>query len=410
MEEKPDKEAEILRERADRERHEEQLLEMHLARTALKERIEHLNRLILSSKSIGVNHPRSISQASSRHGRNSVATNGDRSARSSASHMDMPTLTRNSSMGSIRSCRQSNASTNMIAEHDPNGEEEEDNSFGENGDGVASSAIQIRALQADLSDKTRYIATLEKRLLQARRSSHSRVSMSFAAKASFDQEGGVEHIIREKDGEIAELRARLDDKERMISALRSSARKRDVADLTADTPLTSPSDRRSNSSNNSLPLGASAARVSGIVANPRVSTTTPAVMTSLGGAVRPVETRPVEIKPVETPLSPKEKKDKKRKSVDEMTRLLDEMITERVHNGERIDSGYSVNSVGVSNGANGQHTPKVASIDSPRISSMRSPRTISPKIASPTKPMSPFQATLRRTSVRISEPLPSATS
>jgi centromeric protein E len=283
----------------------------------------------------------------------------------------------------------------MIAEHDPNDGEEEDNSFGENGDGVASSAIQIRALQADLSDKTRYIATLEKRLLQARRSSHSRVSMSFAAKASFDQEGGVEHIIREKDGEIAELRARLDDKERMISALRSSARKRDVADLTADTPLTSPSDRRSNSSNNSLPLGASAARVSGIVASPRASTTTPAVATSLGGAVKPPA--------VETPLSPKEKKDKKRKSVDEMTRLLDEMITERVHNGERIDSAYSVN------GVNGQHTPKMGSVDSPKISSMRSPRTSSPKINSPTKPMSPFQATLRRTSVRISEPLPTAT-
>lgn len=36
-------------------RHEEQMLEIQLARTALKERIEHLNRLILSSKSTGVN-------------------------------------------------------------------------------------------------------------------------------------------------------------------------------------------------------------------------------------------------------------------------------------------------------------------------------------------------------------------
>jgi len=334
------------------------MLEMQLARTALKERIEHLNRLILSSKSIGVNHPRSVSQAS--FGRNSVATNGERSARSSASAMDMPSLTRNSSMGSIRSFRQSNASTTMIAEHDPNAAmDEEEDSFGENGDGVASSAIQIRALQADLSDKNRYIATLEKRLLQARRSSHSRVSMSFAQRASLmDQDGGAEAMLREKDGEIAELRARLDDKERMISALRSSARKRDIADLTADTPLSSPSDRRSNSSNNSLPLGASAARVTGIMSSPRASTNTPtasAAPVKLGGAVGPVET-------------PKEKKEKKRKSVDEMTRLLDEMITERVHNGERIDSGYSVN---------GAHTAKMG--------------------------------TLRRTSVRISEPLPTAT-
>lgn len=37
------------------QRHEEQMLEMQLARTALKERIEHLNRLILCSKSTGVN-------------------------------------------------------------------------------------------------------------------------------------------------------------------------------------------------------------------------------------------------------------------------------------------------------------------------------------------------------------------
>lgn len=36
-------------------RHEEQMLEMQLARTALKERIDHLNKLILSSRSIGVN-------------------------------------------------------------------------------------------------------------------------------------------------------------------------------------------------------------------------------------------------------------------------------------------------------------------------------------------------------------------
>merc|ERR1711981_103119 len=164
-----DEDDEREREKEAEQRHEEQMLEMQLARTALKERIEHLNRLILSSKSIGVNHPRSVSQAS--FGRNSVATNGDRSARSSAvSAMDMPALTRNSSMGSIRSFRQSNASTTMIAEHDPAAGEDEEDSFGENGDVVASSAIQIRALQADLSDKNRCIATLEKRLLQARRS------------------------------------------------------------------------------------------------------------------------------------------------------------------------------------------------------------------------------------------------
>src|SRR5690606_8882084 len=46
------------KEEKERERHEEQMLEIQLARTALKERIEHLNRLILCSKSSGVNSAR----------------------------------------------------------------------------------------------------------------------------------------------------------------------------------------------------------------------------------------------------------------------------------------------------------------------------------------------------------------
>jgi centromeric protein E len=41
----------------------------------------------------------------------------------------------------------------------------------------------------------------------------------------------MEVLLKEKDDEIAELRARLDDKERMVAALRSAARKRDVAEI-----------------------------------------------------------------------------------------------------------------------------------------------------------------------------------
>ncbi|KFY18579.1 hypothetical protein V491_04756, partial [Pseudogymnoascus sp. VKM F-3775] len=48
-----DDEEESKREKEAELRHEEQMLEMQLARTALKERIEHLNRLIISSKSTG---------------------------------------------------------------------------------------------------------------------------------------------------------------------------------------------------------------------------------------------------------------------------------------------------------------------------------------------------------------------
>ena len=74
----------------------------------------------------------------------------------------------------------------------PDQAEPDDDSVGEYGDGVASLNAQNRALQADLADKNRYIATLEKRLLQARRTSHSRVSMHFASRVGLPEEGSLE--------------------------------------------------------------------------------------------------------------------------------------------------------------------------------------------------------------------------
>jgi centromeric protein E len=105
---------------------------------------------------------------------------------------------------------------------------------GEIYDGNASPAVQIRALQADLSDKTHYIAALEKRLLHVRRSSQSRASLGLSPKASgefVNEEGRWEQVVREKDEEIRELRERLDDKERMVVALRNAARKREAAEV-----------------------------------------------------------------------------------------------------------------------------------------------------------------------------------
>lgn len=49
---------------------------------------------------------------------------------------------------------------------------------------------QIQALQSDLADKDRYISTLEERLLNARRSSNSRVSMSLSHKLGRSSEDG----------------------------------------------------------------------------------------------------------------------------------------------------------------------------------------------------------------------------
>ncbi|KAF2810457.1 kinesin-domain-containing protein [Mytilinidion resinicola] len=304
-----DEEEEKAREMEAEQRHEEQMLEMQLARTALKERIEHLNRLILSSKSLGVNSGRSFSSMglhSQTHNRGSILSNGDFrpvSARSSASHttLEVPTANRTSS-----------GSSPPIGTAIGETPSEEDDSLGENGDGTASQAAQIRALQADLSDKNRYIGTLEKRLLQARRSSQSRVSMSLSHKV-IGGDDGVERLLSEKDAEIADLRARLDDKERMVTALRSAARKREVADLGIDTASANESRRSSHQ------------RSEGSTASSKFR----------GPPISPVAL-----------LSPASQKSGK--GVDEMTRILDEMISERVdgaHGGAKGASRSSLRAV-----------------------------------------------------------------
>ena len=321
-----DEQAERAREAAEQQRHEEQMLEMQLARTALKERIEHLNRLILSSRSLGVNANRSFSSLSMRNGE----IMSSRSARSSAT-IEAPNAQRNSSAAtSLRSFRASSAS-NMIAENHEGMDETEEDSLGDNGDGTASSALQIRALQADLSDKNRYIQTLEKRLLQARRSSQSRVSMSFSPRYSAARgEDSAETILREKDAEIAELRARLDDKERMLSALRSAARKREMADLSLETS----SSAGNHSSANHRSSSGSAATLSG---------TGSASSSGVFSGLRNAGTKSTGASPVVGTLSPV---GEKKQSVDEMTRLLDEMITERA-----LGAGAAVGAGGISLGS-----------------------------------------------------------
>ncbi|QDS72555.1 hypothetical protein FKW77_000565 [Venturia effusa] len=390
-EESPIETAEVIRakELEHERRHEEQMLEMQLARTALKERIEHLNRLILSSKSVGVNNSRSISSMSY-NGRQSIITVGDingmQSARSSTATLSPPILNRNSSSGSMRSFRQSTASTIINEAH----HEDEEDSLGENGDGNATAALQVRALQADLADKNRYISTLEKRLLQARRSSHSRVSMSFGQRSATGEDRGWEAIVREKDGEIAELRARLDDKERMVSALRSAARKRDVADLTVDTAHSTPTDRRSNSSSASLSArpSVSGGGVRGLSGSPRVSATSPRMSGGLHS-------------PLGISMTGASETMQKTKSVDEMTKLLDEMITERVHNGSSgsLDRKASIDRKGSKDGMNGGPVARTRG-DSAQESRIDS------AISFGRSGSGAFKSS-RKTSVRISEPLAS---
>lgn len=287
-----DKEEERVRELEHRQRHQEQMLEMQLARTALKERIEHLNRLILSSKSLGVNNRRSFSSLSFQ--RSSIlSTTGSlrpSSIRSSASHA---TLEVPQTSHSHHSCPPLGLDGS-----------EEDDSVGENGDGNASQAAQIQALQSDLADRNRYIATLEKRLLQARRSSHSRVSVSIREKFGSSEDGGLLATIVEKDAEIYSLRAQLEDKERMIAALTSARKKNDNAhDVGSDG---SPGSRRTSSYRHSHSEGSST-RVSGM------------------SLIAKGPTSPTSPKPFLPPPS-----NNTGKNIEEMTRMLDEMITGRV--------------------------------------------------------------------------------
>jgi centromeric protein E len=293
------------------QRHEEQMLEMQLARTALKERIEHLNRLILCSKSTGVNNAGSGTvSALGMHSRLSGSTTADfaggRSVRSSASQSTLgapgPSLNRIPSMGSVTASQQQTlAALNA---------EDEDSVGGEFADGIASLQAQNRALQADLQDKNRYISTLEKRLLQARRSSHSRMSMGFSSlsKAGSQDEREMSALMQEKDAEIADLRLRLDDKERMVTALRSAARKREIAELTPESssaeykkgPQHQSHDSKTNSSLSSCS---------------RINSISPKGLLS-----------PQKITVEKT----------KRKSVDEMSKMLDEMIQDKVESGHIV--------------------------------------------------------------------------
>jgi centromeric protein E len=294
------------REKEAEQRHEEQMLEMQLARTALKERIEHLNRLILSSKSTGVNASGSYS-ALGVHARLSTMTSnsqlGTMSARSSMapSTAGRKSLERTASVASVSTVGQLPGRRISGEQHDSL---EDEDSLGEFGDGTASLAAQNRALQADLADKNRYISTLEKRLLQARRTSHSRASVGFSSPGnSFSNKSGIlvgedhdiSNLLREKDAEIADLRARLDDKDHMLTALRSAARSRDTADRSADPN-----------------------------AVPRVS------LALEKGPVSPV----LAGGPMMSLLSPKTRK--RTKSVDEMSRMLDEMIQDRVESGQLV--------------------------------------------------------------------------
>lgn len=385
-----DRELEEQLEREEKHRHEEQMLEMQLARTALKERISHLNRLILSSRSIGVNSGRfsvnslnrrtsGLSATQSEYGRPVSVRSPDSGHRDSAVTLEAspvlevpPTdaINRAMSSGSITMGTIPGAQVSQMVEEDTPAltEDDEGDDVGapdDDGNDTASLQQQNRMLQADLVDKNRYIATLEKRLLQARRTSHSRVSMTFAGRVGVPEEGSIEALVREKDREIEELRAKLDDQMRMVTALRS-ARKRELVDnrkslQTATSeetarPATSYSSLADSVPDlSTLPFNRNSSRMSSMsrVASANGHRSTPSNASRASSSA---------VNFSKTPLSPvailspthssnnsrdsntmihqhNQLKNSRRKSVDEMTQLLDQMIQDKVESGHLVRGG-----------------------------------------------------------------------
>lgn len=310
-------------------RHEEQMLEMQLARTALKERIEHLNRLILSSKSTGVNSNGGTSNLDRLSRLSGANDSGTRSLRSSASQS---TLGANSLRRTVSqlSFNSGGRLSSIQYQRSSLAQDDDDDTIGEFGDGTASLQMQVTALQADLSDKNRYISTLERRLLQARRSSHSRMSMGLTQLKNGD-DTDIMALLREKDMEISELRNQVDDKDRMLAALRSSARQRDIAQMTAEVPVTE----------NRIGHQSSGSNTSSLASTPAI---TSASSVDLHAA----------------PKGSEKEKEKKRKSVDEMSRMLDEMIQDRVENGHLVKSARG--SMRITSGIGGQRESSLSTV------------------------------------------------
>ncbi|KAL8768098.1 MAG: hypothetical protein Q9209_005561 [Squamulea sp. 1 TL-2023] len=291
------------------QRHEEQMLEMQLARTALKERIEHLNRLIISSKSSGVNNNGQLSSLSmhpklaafGNEGTPRSARSSTKSSRSSAGNSTLPRIT---STGSSTIVGGHAAGQSPTSSSDNRGED--DDSAGEYGDGTATSKAQIQALQADLMERNRYILMLERRLLQARWVSNGRTSLVTSpgiAKANpLEEASRLNASLQEKDAEIADLRARLEDKDRMVMALRSATRKREVAESTSESGM--------------LKIGKEEEQQGRKRSDESIR------------SGEHVPKGPAEL------LSPQPEAEQKRKSMEEVAKMLDEMILERVENGQ----------------------------------------------------------------------------
>ena len=156
--------------------------------------------------------------------------------------------------------------------------------------------------------------------------------MAFNKNSPSMQNEDAENALKEKDAKVADLSARLDDKEKMVIALRSAARKRELAELTPETSSAEfklqkngGAGHQSNDSNSSSLTSQATS-----VASP-LSPTTPISPMAL---LTPQKQKPK----VEVSTTTEKKGNMKRKSVDEVSKMLDEMIQDKVESGHLVKS------------------------------------------------------------------------
>ncbi|MCJ1404657.1 hypothetical protein MMC11_007883 [Xylographa trunciseda] len=326
--EQAEKEERLLEEK-EKQRHGETLLDMQLARTALKERIEHLNRLIISSQSTGVNSGGKFSSLSihPRLAAYNTSDRGSRSLRSSASFSTLHSTLRRSGSGASTGTE---VPANYLEPLQSPYELDEDDTIGPFADGEASLSAVIQNLRIDLTAKNRYISTLERRVDQARRSSHSRNSLGPGLATSQHEQALQEKdaTIREKTAEVAKLRGVLEERDRTVAALRAAAqRKAGIA-----SPAPTPTD--------TTPINTVAPFAIGHKAQ---DSSISSSATSNSASLSPVEilSTPKSQSPERIRIgfgSPDPGRNKHRESVDEMSRMLDQMIQSRVEQGDLVRS------------------------------------------------------------------------
>jgi centromeric protein E len=259
-----------------------------------------------------------------------------------ASELGMRSARSSLSQGTLHRTASGASNATFVAMRSPAGafeglaEDNEDDAIGAFAEDTATLQAQNRALRADIADKNRYINTLEKRLIQARRSSHSRVSAAFSPITT----------LQEKDAEIESLRSQLEDRDRTITALRSAARKLQNAETPVTTP-TSPSGTNSHQAKNST--GGSSVHTA---ATSNSASLSPVDLVSSAGPL-PLHSssKPAQLPPPRgassfdprpgssAALQPPAKSNANRRSVDEMSRILDEMIQDRVERGDLVRTG-----------------------------------------------------------------------